>query len=69
MNHSKLQTRLDIWQEKLAVVERAWGEEMQKYYTSRDWCLMRLLYRQKVICANVLSELRILAEEERAASN
>jgi hypothetical protein len=69
MNSHRLQTRLDIWREKLAVVERAMDEELQKHYPSRDIHLLLFLYREKVACINVISELRALADEEDAASN
>jgi hypothetical protein len=69
MNSYRLQTRLDNWQEKLAVVERAMDEELQKHYSSRSDNLLLFLYREKVVCIGVISELRALAEEEEAASN
>jgi hypothetical protein len=69
MNSYRLQTRLDNWQEKLAVVGRAMDEELQKPYSSRSESLLLFLYREKVVCIGVISELRALAEEEEAASN
>jgi hypothetical protein len=69
MNSHRSQTRLDIWQEKLTVVERAMDEELQKHYYARNMNLLLFLYREKAICINVISELRALAEKEEAVSN
>jgi len=67
MSYNRLHIRLDKWQEKLAVVERALDQELQKHYSSRRGNLLLFLYREKVICINVISELRALADEEEAA--
>jgi hypothetical protein len=69
MNSYRLQKRLDVWRKKLVVIERALDEELQKHYTSWRMRLLLFLYREKVICINVISELRDLAEEEDVASN
>lgn len=51
------------------MVERALGVEMLKHYQSRDMCLLFFLYREKVVCANVISELRALDEEAKDTSS
>jgi hypothetical protein len=63
MNSHRLQTRLEFWREKLVTVERALEAEMRKRYRSRNSNLLLFLYREKVVCANVISELYALVEE------
>jgi hypothetical protein len=63
MDHDELQVRLDIWREKLANVERALDEELQKGWAFRQMSLLRFLYCEKVICANVIFELCALTGE------
>jgi hypothetical protein len=69
MDNQRLQCRLEVWSEKLELVERALEITMQKDYRSRDARELMLLYREKVICTNVISELRALAEEANTTSN
>jgi hypothetical protein len=69
MNNQRLQTRLEVWGEKLELVERALEVEMQKDYLSRSKRLLMFLYHEKAICINVISELCALAEEADTISN
>jgi hypothetical protein len=68
MNSQGLQTRLKRWREKLVLVEHALEAEMQKDYRSRRMNLLLFLYREKVICTNIISELHSLAEESNDTS-
>jgi hypothetical protein len=68
MNSQRLQTRLEVWGEKLELVEHALEVEMQKDHLSRSVGLLLFLHREKVICTNVISELYALAEEVDATS-
>jgi hypothetical protein len=69
MNSQQLQTRLEFWGEKFEVVKRALEVEMQKDHRLRNVKLLAFLYREKVICTTVLSELCALAEEAKTTSN
>ena len=69
MNRDILHTRLDIWREKLVTIERALDEELRKDHSSRRRGLMLFLYREKAVCASVISELSALAKESGAESN
>jgi hypothetical protein len=68
MINQSLQARLEIWCEKLALVEHALDAELQKGYRLREVPLLTFLSREKYVCANVISELRALAEEANAVS-
>lgn len=63
MRSQSLQSRLELWNGKLALVEQALESELQKHYRSRHEFLLYFLYREKVVCTNVISELRALTEE------
>lgn len=62
MNSQMLQTRLEFWKERLVLVENALEGELQKNYRDRRASLLMFLYREKVICANIISELCGLEE-------
>ena len=64
-----LQVRLEIWREKLALVESALDTELQKDFFSREMCYLHFLHREKLVCTSVISELLLLAEEATAAAN
>ena len=63
MEGQKLQTRLDVWGERLTLVERALAGELEKEYFSRKMEFLLFLDREKRICACVISELRALSED------
>jgi len=69
MNSQRLQIRIEIWREKLALVERALESELRRNFRYRHKGLLLFLYQEKVICSNVISELSALAEEGIDTSN
>jgi hypothetical protein len=69
MNSQRLQIRIEIWREKLALVEHALENELRRNFRYRHKGLLLFLYHEKVICSNVISELSALAEEAIDTSN
>jgi hypothetical protein len=69
MNSQRLRSRLELWRDKLLVVEHALEGELQKDYRSRRMGLLMFLYREKVVCINVIAELSALAEEANHTPN
>ena len=55
--------RIELWSQKLAIVEHALAVELQKPYRFRRTNLLHFLHREKTVCTNVISELGPFADE------
>ena len=62
MRH-RLQTRIEVWTDRLAAVDHALQGELEKEYYLRTMDYLLFLDREKRICNNVISELSALAKE------
>jgi hypothetical protein len=62
LRNEKLQMRLQVWQEKLALLEKALEDELEQDHFPRRMDFLLFLDREKRICTSVISELRGLGE-------
>jgi len=63
MSTHALTVRIQSWRSKLATIDRALDQEMQLHYSARRQSLMLFLYREKVVCSGIVSELESLVKE------
>jgi hypothetical protein len=59
---SRARARIELWREKLSIVERAMEAELRRPMRERRTNLLFFLYREKSVCTNVIAELSIVAQ-------
>jgi hypothetical protein len=65
---SRARARLELWREKLSIVEHAMAAELRRPMRDRRTNLLFFLYREKSVCINVISELLPFAQEPNDSS-
>jgi len=53
----RLESRLEVWEDRLALITGALAREMRQPWAKRERRLLMLLYHDKRVCDAVISEL------------